>query len=204
MSETPMPPTGGHRDAKAEAKAAKAYAKAQRPWFKKKRFVIPLAFVAIAIIGGALSDSESPSGTSTDSGSTGNTVISAPKDSAAGSSDEPASNNGSDAEEPSVTAEASSMVKEFQDNELAADAKYKGKWVQVNGVVDKIDTEMFNSNKYVLNIGGGSEFEFLTVNCHDIPQSELSKIAKGDDVTVVGKFQDGGDVGVELKKCRVS
>ncbi len=35
---------------KADAKAAKAYAKAQRPWFKKKRFIIPLAIVAILII----------------------------------------------------------------------------------------------------------------------------------------------------------
>lgn len=35
---------------KADAKAAKAYAKAQRPWFKKKRFIIPLALIALLII----------------------------------------------------------------------------------------------------------------------------------------------------------
>jgi hypothetical protein len=48
----PAPPPGPttHRDAKAEAKAAKAYAKAQRPWYKKKRFIIPLALVAIIIL----------------------------------------------------------------------------------------------------------------------------------------------------------
>jgi hypothetical protein len=50
----PIPPgQPGPRDAKAEAAAAKAYAKAKRPWFKKKRFIIPLAFVAIMVIGGA-------------------------------------------------------------------------------------------------------------------------------------------------------
>jgi hypothetical protein len=46
----PGPPTpGDHKDAKAQAKAAKAYAKATRPWFKKKRFILPLALVAIVV-----------------------------------------------------------------------------------------------------------------------------------------------------------
>jgi hypothetical protein len=40
-------PTVTHQDAKAQAKAAKAYAKATRPWFKKKRFIVPIAGVAI-------------------------------------------------------------------------------------------------------------------------------------------------------------
>lgn len=39
-----------HREAKAEAKAAKARAKAVRPWFKKKRFVLPLGFVVLMVI----------------------------------------------------------------------------------------------------------------------------------------------------------
>lgn len=36
-----------YRDAKAEAKAEKARAKAMRPWWKKKRIIIPLALVVI-------------------------------------------------------------------------------------------------------------------------------------------------------------
>jgi hypothetical protein len=35
------------RDAKAQAKAAKAHAKAMRPWFKKKRVMLPLVLVVI-------------------------------------------------------------------------------------------------------------------------------------------------------------
>lgn len=38
------------KEAKADAAAAKAKAKALRPWFKKKRFIIPIAIVAIIII----------------------------------------------------------------------------------------------------------------------------------------------------------
>lgn len=37
-------------DPKAAAAAAKAYAKAQRPWYKKKRWIALMAFVAIIVI----------------------------------------------------------------------------------------------------------------------------------------------------------
>lgn len=57
--------------AKADFKAARAKAKALRPWFKKKRFILPIAFVVIfglsSAINGANSDvspnSNSPSTT---------------------------------------------------------------------------------------------------------------------------------------------
>ena len=38
------------RDAKAEAKAAKARAKAMRPFYAKKRFIIPAALVALIVV----------------------------------------------------------------------------------------------------------------------------------------------------------
>lgn len=41
-------------DPKAQAKAEKAYAKATRPWYKKKRFIIPLALLVIILLSTAL------------------------------------------------------------------------------------------------------------------------------------------------------
>ena len=38
------------RDGKAQAAADKAYRKASRPWFKKKRFLLPLILLVIIII----------------------------------------------------------------------------------------------------------------------------------------------------------
>ena len=38
------------RDGKAQAAAEKAYRKASRPWFKKKRFILPLILLVIIII----------------------------------------------------------------------------------------------------------------------------------------------------------
>jgi hypothetical protein len=91
-------------------------------------------------------------------------------------------------------------LKEFEDNELAADAKYKDETLTITGIVNKIDTELFDDEKYILRLGGGGDFEFLTVNCYDMSTDELSTLAKCDAVTVIGEFDDGGDLGVEVKE----
>jgi hypothetical protein len=43
------------REAKANIAAEKARAKASRPWYKKKRFMIPLGLLVLGVIGSALS-----------------------------------------------------------------------------------------------------------------------------------------------------
>jgi len=50
MTENTTPADDAKRDAKAQAAADKAYRKASRPWFKKKRFILPLIIVVIIII----------------------------------------------------------------------------------------------------------------------------------------------------------
>jgi hypothetical protein len=49
--------SGDHRSAKAEAKAAQARAKAMRPWYKKKRFILGglLAIIVIAAVASSTS-----------------------------------------------------------------------------------------------------------------------------------------------------
>lgn len=63
------PSTGGgdsisHKEAKMDAAAAKARAKAARPWFKKKRVIIPGVFVLFAVAS-AVSDGDSGGTSST-------------------------------------------------------------------------------------------------------------------------------------------
>jgi hypothetical protein len=94
------------------------------------------------------------------------------------------------------------ILADYEANELAADTKYEGKTIQVTGTIDKIDKEVFGDD-YVLMISDGSEYSFLSVNCNDMSKKALSKLTVGNEVTAVGKFDDGGDLGVELKKCVV-
>jgi hypothetical protein len=117
------------------------------------------------------------------------------------------SGSGSDSSEsvgkPDVTVEAKQVLTAFEKNEAAADGKYKGKTLEVSGVVSKVDTEMFDEEKYIVQVGGGGRYEILTVNCNGLASEDVSKIKKGDEITVVGVFDDGGDLGVELKPCEI-
>jgi hypothetical protein len=48
IQSPPAPPEfSSPKEAKAQAKAAKAYSKATRPWFKKKRIILPLALIVV-------------------------------------------------------------------------------------------------------------------------------------------------------------
>jgi hypothetical protein len=66
-----QPREAGPRDAKAEAAAAKAYAKAQRPWYKKKRWIFSIGVVLLIIViaaagsGGSGDNGSEPSGGTT-------------------------------------------------------------------------------------------------------------------------------------------
>ena len=188
----------------AQFGAAGAGNKASRPWFKKKRFIIPLALVALMLIGGiAGGNTEDPSDAAavvaTDEASADADAKSADDEKA----EEPKAKAKPTAELVKVSAEQ--MLKDYEDNELAADKKYKGKRIQVTGTIEKIDSEMFTTDdEYVLRISNGDEYSFLTVNCNDMSQDELSTLTVGNQVTAVGMFDDGGDLGVELKKCKLA
>lgn len=204
MSEsTPTPEPA--RNAKAEAAAARAYAKAQRPWFKKKRFMIPLVIVALGIIGSATNGGgDDPTTTSaavadTSSNDTSDSSASTP---AVEESSAPAPVK---KKAPKVLAvSAKQILQEFDDNEAAADAKYTGKTIAVTGIVDKIDTEIWNDEQYVVQLADGSDFVFATVNCDDQTNKVAATIKKGQKVTATGEFEDGGDLGVEMHGCVLS
>lgn len=118
---------------------------------------------------------------------------------------EDSSESGSDKKSNSkpVKVQAKKILKEFEENEAAADGKYKGKTLQVAGVVDKIDTEFIDDEEYVVNVGAGTDFELITVNCDDQASKDVASLKKGQQITVVGDFEDGGDLGVELENCKI-
>jgi len=98
---------------------------------------------------------------------------------------------------------ASTLIKAFEKNELKADKTYKGKTLEVTGVVEKIDTDFMDEDVYILSVAGGGDFEILTVNFRDVPMKQLDKLDTGDKVTVIGDFKDGGDLGVEIDHAHV-
>lgn len=180
---------------KADAKAAKAYAKASRPWYKKKRYWL-LAFVLlIAIISVGSGGGDDVTETGSDNGDTS---------SAADDSGSETNESAEEKAEPAMKVEAKKIIKDYEDNEAAADGKYNGKVLEVSGVIEKVDTDMWNDDEYVVMVGAGGNWDFLTVDCPGQSADAVSALKKGDDITVVGEFDDGGDLGVTLKDCTVA
>lgn len=167
------------KDAKARAKAEKAYKKASRPWYKKKRFwllglIALLIIIAVATSGGE--DAETP--TSSSSGS---------------------NQEGSDSQEPEEAASqeapievtAQQLIDDLEGNALAASNEYKGKRVAVTGNVSTIDA----SGDY-FSITGTDEFTLttVTINVDESFLDTVSNFSEGQEVTVTGEVTDVGEV----------
>lgn len=158
-------------------------------------------FVVLAIIG-AVSGGGGGDSTATDDGDStsqeADTQVAGPAKDAEKAAEKPKAKPKA---KPTVVS-ASDLIKEFQDSEFTADKKYKGKTLKITGgVVATIDAQIFNDDKYDVSFNGGEDFEFLTITCRSVADKYLDNLAPGQDVTVVGEFKDGGDLGVEMKSC---
>lgn len=157
----------GSVDPKAQAKADKAYAKATRPWFKKKRFILLGSIALVAIFSAA-----SGGGDSTNT---------------------PATAESSEAvtEEVAIVVTAQKMIEDLEANALAASTTYEGKRVTVTGKVGNIDA----SGDY-FSIEGTDEFSFTNVQIfiNDDQVSTVSGYTAGQEVTVTGTVTEVGEI----------
>lgn len=86
--------------------------------------------------------------------------------------------------ESAIKITAEDLLAEYQDNEVAADNKYEGKILLVEGVVDNVGKDIFG-DVYV-TLGG----PFENVQCTFDKQTEIDKVSElhpGDKIKVLGK-----------------
>jgi hypothetical protein len=155
------------KDAKAKAKADKAYNKAVRPMYKKKRFwalgVIVIAIAASAAGGGGSGSSETKSDT-------------ASKEVAAS--------------QPAMQVTAKQLVEELEANALSAKNKYDGKKVVVTGKLSNIDA----SGKYFSLEGKDFSFTNIQIFIDEKFLDTVSAFKKGQSVTVTGEVTGVGEI----------
>lgn len=176
-----------------------------RPWYQKKRWwvlgVVAVLFIIGAVAGGNSTDDSDPAaseGTSSAEDEPKDEPKSEPQDEPKSESEDKPK-----AEPKALRVQAGQMLKEFEGNEAAADAKYKGKVLQVTGHVAKVNTEFLDDDQYIVQLDGGGDFAILSVNCNDVSAEQAAKVQADSTTTVRGKFDDGGDLGVEIKDCKV-
>ena len=105
--------------------------------------------------------------------------------------------------EPELSISATELINAYNENEVKADKMYKGKIVEVNGIVDGIDSDM--DDKAVVRLSDGDKFSIYTVSCYidDENQDNACELKKGEDVTIIGKA-DREIIGEPvIKDCKI-
>ena len=105
--------------------------------------------------------------------------------------------------EPELNISATELINAYKENEIKADKMYKGKIVEVNGIVDAIDSGI--DDKAVVRLSDGDEFSFYNVHCYidDENQDNACELKKGENVTIIGKA-DGEIAGQPcIKDCKI-
>jgi hypothetical protein len=99
-----------------------------------------------------------------------------------------------------IVVSPSELLAEYKANEVAADLKYKGRWLRLQGEVDKIAKDI--ADRIYVTLKSGGRFELLSVQCHfdDKFTAQAAQLTKGQTITVVGKC-DGKFGNVHLKDC---
>ena len=105
--------------------------------------------------------------------------------------------------EPELSMSASELINAYKENEVKADKMYKGKIVEVNGIVDGIDSGI--DDKAIVRLSDGDEFSFDNVQCciDDENQDNACELKKGENVIIIGEA-DGEIAGTPfIKDCKI-
>lgn len=111
------------------------------------------------------------------------------------------SDKGSKPTAPEVKISAAELMQAYEANEVAADSRFKGKVVEVTGIVGEIKKDMLD-DIYVI-IGTGKDFEIPEVQCFiaEDMAAKAGTLAKGSKIKAVGTV-DGLMMNVLVKDCR--
>ena len=102
-----------------------------------------------------------------------------------------------------IDANLRNMLNLFESNKIAAEATYKGKWVEFSGRISEIKEDKFD-----LIPMDSDEFQMSGAECKLIKgqQSAIIELRADDRVTVTGKVKDIGGwltTKVKLDNCQI-
>ena len=103
---------------------------------------------------------------------------------------------------PEITIGAAQLYTEYSNNEVLADKNYKGKILQVAGVIKDIGTGLTDNQIYII-LSSGNAFESVQCTFSQDYKNRISQMTKGQYVTIVGECT-GKFIGVQMAHCRVN
>ena len=99
---------------------------------------------------------------------------------------------------PNLIVSARKLYEEYNANEIAADEKYKGKIIQVTGIIRDIGNDIMD-NAYITLIG---DQYFGDIQCYFREKSIVAGLSKGNRIIVMGSCS-GLMMNVHLNNCIV-
>jgi len=109
--------------------------------------------------------------------------------------------NQSAVQEAAYKVTAQEIMKEYEQNELAADRKYKGQIIEVSGKIGTINSEITGKPYVTLKVG---EYDIFSVQCL-FGRDEvdlLLNLTKGSSVTLKGRVE--GKLGnILVEECQI-
>lgn len=119
--------------------------------------------------------------------------------------EEPAVNASSQESITYIEVTADELYLAYDNNEVAADEAYKGKYVKVTGVVTEISSSGTFTQACIL-LNAESSYFLGDVQCNfsdDAVAKKIAEINKGQTVTVKGKCAGFKDINIEISNCEI-
>lgn len=106
-----------------------------------------------------------------------------------------------DQTKPAIKVSAITLATAYKDNEVAADAKYKGQIVEVTGIVDTIGKDILDTPYITL---GTTQYSFENIQCmfSKSDEAQLATVTKGKSITLRGEVS-GKLVNVQVNGCSI-
>lgn len=103
---------------------------------------------------------------------------------------------------PDIRISASQLHRDYQANEVRADTMYKGKILEITGVVESIGKDFLDTIYVELSVG--DEYSFTSIQCFfaDSHTEAAANLNEGKRVTIKGRCE-GLTMGVVIRGCSI-
>lgn len=109
--------------------------------------------------------------------------------------------------EPPIEISASKLIKAYQENEINASKKLKGRYLKVTGYVDQVSRSdnLFLEDGYYVYIDYGNEWDFNTICCSLNEESvdAASELKPGDKITIIGRCEGFETIHIKMYDCDI-
>lgn len=108
---------------------------------------------------------------------------------------------------PEISLTAATLISAYEDNEIAADQRYKDKIVVVTGVIEDFGEDLFDDEYIAITYDpvNMDDWSAIGINCRFIDRGfdNVTRLSKGDAITVRGRNKGDPGFTIVLEECTI-